>query len=117
MARILVVDDSELARTLLADLLQGQGHDVVTAPGGEEALDLFQARPFDAVLTDFAMPGMDGDELGRRILARWPATPVLLVTSYAGDERLGGPDSDPPFPVVAKPFQDNDLLDALAEIL
>ena len=64
---ILVVDDEEPVRELLRDILEAQGCRVYLAPGGREALALFEARDFDGVFTDVGMPGMSGWELAQAI--------------------------------------------------
>ena len=64
---ILVVDDEEPVRELLRDILETQGCRVYLAPGGREALALFDARQFDGIFTDVGMPGMSGWELAQAI--------------------------------------------------
>ncbi len=69
---ILVVDDSELARTVLSQMLKKQGCRVSTANSGDQAIDLIRERldkPFDIVILDLVMPGMDGIELSRHLRA------------------------------------------------
>lgn len=90
---VLVVDDNALNCRLLAVLLERAGHRVVTVPSGEAALERLAAEPFDLVLMDMQMPGMDGLETTRRIRAlpdpARAATPVVAVTAnaMAGDAR------------------------------
>jgi len=60
LARILVVDDDETDRVGLAAILRSDGHEVVLATGGDEALELYLARHVHAVVTDIVMPGRDG---------------------------------------------------------
>jgi CheY-like chemotaxis protein len=67
MARILVVDDNLLVRTLLAQVLRGAGYDVVEAPDGNRALALAKTHLPDLVITDFYMPEMDGAEFVKLI--------------------------------------------------
>jgi CheY-like chemotaxis protein/nitrogen-specific signal transduction histidine kinase len=89
---ILVVDDNALNCRLLAILLERAGHRVVTVGSGEAALERLAAEPFDLVLMDMQMPGLDGLETTRRIRAlpdpARAATPVVAVTAnaMAGDE-------------------------------
>ncbi|BCX17721.1 MAG: hypothetical protein KatS3mg117_1403 [Geminicoccaceae bacterium] len=89
---ILVVDDNALNCRLLAILLERAGHRVVTVGSGEAALERLAAEPFDLVLMDMQMPGLDGLETTRRIRALpdpvRAATPVVAVTAnaMAGDE-------------------------------
>ncbi|MEM9314744.1 MAG: adenylate/guanylate cyclase domain-containing protein [Pseudomonadota bacterium] len=86
---ILAVDDREENRELLARYLTRSGHFVVTAPGGQEALDLLENADVDVVLLDRLMPGMDGREVLRRIKAeaRWRATPVIMIS---GEQDMEG---------------------------
>lgn len=81
---LLVVDDDVLhARLLRANLERPGRLQVEVAGSGEEALARIAAGPVDAILTDLAMPGMDGLELVRRIRATDPALPIVLMTAHA----------------------------------
>ena len=80
---LLVVDDNEENRDVLARRLQKQGHWAVTAPGGREALDALADQPFDLVLLDIMMPDMDGYEVLSRIKSN-PQTqrlPVIMISA------------------------------------
>jgi len=91
--RILVVDDTAVNRMLLRDLLEAEGHEVMEAEGGAEALERAAARSPDVVLLDVNMPSMDGFEVCRRLKAgpRTATIPVLLVTALAHrEQRLEG---------------------------
>lgn len=91
--RVLVVDDQDPNRLLLRDLLEAQGHEVIEAIDGSEALQQVATTAPDVVLLDIGMPGMDGFEVCRRIKSE-PTTasiPVLLVTALSQrDQRLLG---------------------------
>ncbi len=101
--RVLLVEDEELVAELFAETLLEDGHDVVTAGDGEEALALFheakaQGRPYDVVVTDMRMPRMDGMTLTIRLRKERPKLPVVVVSGYAPPEqfsalsaRQGGP--------------------------
>jgi CheY-like chemotaxis protein len=79
--RVLVVDDVAMNRRLLATLLDQDGHEAVTAASGVEALALLEQAPFDLVLMDLHMPGMDGIAALHAIRARHPRLPVVAVTA------------------------------------
>lgn len=85
MSRVLVVDDEAGIRKVVRDALDREGHEVATAVDGQEALELFGERAFDLVVTDLAMPRLDGLELVRELRKSSPA-PVLVLT-VRGEER------------------------------
>lgn len=87
MKRILVVDDDELLRDLLAKGLELFGFEVETAPEGSSALKLYQRRPFDLVVTDLVMPGTEGLET---ILALRQIQPDLKIIAISGAGRERG---------------------------
>ncbi len=91
--RVLIVDDQDTNRLLLRDMLEAQGHEVIEAVEGSEALQRVTETAPDVVLLDIGLPGMDGFEVCRRLKAE-PATasiPVLLVTAFSHrDHRLLG---------------------------
>ena len=84
--RILIVDDDERMTRTLADIFSTTGHQPVEANSGAQALELARTQPFDCVLTDVRMPGMDGVELHRQLCQTLPGLPVMLMTAYASDE-------------------------------
>ncbi len=82
--RVLVVDDEESNRTFAARVLREAGCDVVSAPGGLEALHLVgQPSSFDLFLIDVLMPEMQGDELARRLREIDANAKILYFTGYA----------------------------------
>ncbi|MEA4856313.1 ATP-binding protein [Solidesulfovibrio sp.] len=93
--RVLVVDDHNVNRILLNDILREDGAEVRLAAGGAEALSVFAATPCDLVLLDLQMPGLDGAQVVRRLrgmeteLGRG-RTPILILTAFAlpGDQDL-----------------------------
>jgi len=87
---LLVVDDESSVREVLALMLTQEGHDVVTARNGAEALDYFVRDRWDVVITDRSMPEMRGDELAAKIKQWSPQTPVVLLTGFAGPMELAG---------------------------
>jgi len=83
MANILVVDDEKNIRSHLATYLTGLGHRVAVAADGIEALRCAEAEPFDLVLSDVRMAGMDGLSLLRELRRRRPDAIIVLMTAYA----------------------------------
>jgi PAS domain S-box-containing protein len=102
---ILLVDDDDAARTSTRELLEDLGYSVDEAGSAEQALVMLgEGRRYDAMLSDQLMPGMTGSELAARIAARWPGTPVLLVSGYADLDSIS-----PDLPRLAKPFKRDQL--------
>jgi two-component system cell cycle sensor histidine kinase/response regulator CckA len=115
MAKILVVDDSELARNLIGDVLAKAGHAVRTASGGSEALDILADGAYDLLVTDWVMPGMMGEELVRKVREKHPGLPVVIITSYYDSELLTR-EEVPGDGVVRKPFKNETLLDMVDKL-
>src|SRR6266581_4328527 len=85
MARILVIDDEDVVRRMLRTALELQGHEVIEATQGDEALQMQQAFPPDLVITDILMPGKDGLEV---IMALRRQAPRLKVIAMSGGGRF-----------------------------
>src|SRR5947209_13917192 len=82
MARVLVADDEEGLRSFVAEALELDGHEVVTAADGDEAAICLDRRAFDVVVTDLKMPGRDGLALLAKVRADQPETQVILLTAH-----------------------------------
>ena len=80
---ILVVDDEEVQRETLADILRGLKFKVFTASSSTEALELLQDQSVDCLLTDFRMPGHSGVDLSKMVAASHPETSLFIMTAYA----------------------------------
>lgn len=80
---ILLIDDEPDILSTLEMTLSQEAYHVVTASGGETALELFRQQPFDLVITDMRMPGMDGVEVIRRVKALDPDVEVIILTGFA----------------------------------
>ena len=115
MARILVADDEEAIRSLLARALKQDGHEVMTARDGADALELLAREngAFELLLTDIRMPVMDGIALALAAARDHPAVTILLMTGYADQrERAHGLEAlihD----VLTKPFSLADMRSAV----
>ena len=114
--RILVVDDEARYTRVLETTLAGAGYHVVTAAGGADALALAGQSPFDLILLDVRMPGLDGLETCRR-LRQFSLTPVIMLTALAEDEdRIHGLDVGAD-DYVTKPFSAGELLARVRAVL
>jgi DNA-binding NtrC family response regulator len=120
--RILVVDDDPIAAEALAEFLQREGYDAASALGGEEALAALGAaeaaaagdgpasgKPFNLVLSDVSMPGMDGLELLREISRRFPTVVVVMLSGYGTIERAVTAVRGGAADFLAKPVVDKEL--------
>jgi diguanylate cyclase (GGDEF)-like protein len=81
--RILIVDDEAQARTVLAEMISVLGFDTGQAADSQAAITALRHEPYDVVLTDFLMPGMDGVELVREIKTMKPDMPVIVITGHS----------------------------------
>jgi DNA-binding response OmpR family regulator len=113
--RVLVVDDDPDVRRLCGINLSWNGHEIITAAGGAEGLELISSEPLDAVLLDVMMPNIDGIEALRRIRQSEDSMdmPVVLISARVGIEDqiegwAAGADG-----YITKPFTASDLTDAL----
>jgi CheY-like chemotaxis protein len=117
--RILVVDDDPLLLKTLCETLESDGHQVVTANGGQTGIDAFgaaqlQHKKFDVVITDLGMPRIDGRKVASFVKSASETTPVILLTGWG--QRLVA-EGDVPFHVdrvLAKPPKLRELREALS---
>ncbi|MBL6454130.1 response regulator [Belnapia sp. T6] len=110
---LLLVEDEAPLRRLAERVLARAGHEVLPAESAEAALDLLEDSPPPALLvSDVAMPGMDGVELARRLRQRWPSLPVVLLSGYA-EAALAADLAGEGFRFLAKPYAPAELLAAL----
>ena len=119
MPTILIVDDYAVARRILSHTLQRNGHVVVSAADGTEALARLDDTPVDLAIIDIAMPGMDGLTLLRHLRERDSEStlPVIMLSASGQDEdrqtarALGAHD------FLSKPASSQELLDAVGRLL
>ena len=106
MSRVLIADDEESMRLLVARAIGMDGHETVTAEDGGEALDILtkESGAFDLLLTDIKMPIMDGIALALAAARDFPKLTILLMTGFADQrERASGLDAIV-HDVITKPF-------------
>jgi CheY-like chemotaxis protein len=116
--RLLVVDNEEVDRELLANLLEPLGFELRQAASGQECLDLLQHEAPDAILMDLAMPGLDGWATVRAIRERALSTaPIAIVSGNAFDKGLDNDVGIAAEDFVLKPVRVNELLDWLGSRL
>jgi CheY-like chemotaxis protein len=119
MPRVLIADDEESMRLLVARAIAMDGHETVTAEDGAEALDIIvrEDGAFDLLLTDIKMPIMDGIALALAVARDYPDLTILLMTGFADQrERASGLDAIV-HDVITKPFSVADIRTAVADAL
>jgi two-component system cell cycle sensor histidine kinase/response regulator CckA len=110
--RVLVVDDNDLVRTITSTMLASHGYEVAEAAGGRSALVLAAAEaPFDLLVTDISMPGMNGVELAEALRRTWPGLRVVFTSGY-GDSAFPAAGGVPEHEFLQKPFDCEALLHA-----
>jgi len=115
--RVLVVDDEPVLRRLVAEFLTGDGHVVETAANGRHGLEQFQSATFDVVVTDRAMPVMNGIQLAAAIGRIASPRPAVIMLSGFGGEQDAFADLPPGVDVLlSKPVQLERLREALAQV-
>ncbi|MDP7038595.1 MAG: response regulator [Myxococcota bacterium] len=108
--RVLIVDDEELIREYLADLLEFEGYYVEAVGSGEAALGRLQKEPFDIILSDLKMPGMGGVELLRRTYELRQDHKVVIMTGFGTVETATDAMKDGAFDYILKPFKAEELV-------
>ncbi len=115
--RILIVDDEPSIRKVLSAQLGRDGYEVATAENGADALALLDTEPFDLVITDLRMPGVDGMELLGYCITRFPGLPVILITAHGTVDtavealKIGAQD------YITKPFDQDELRQVILKAL
>jgi DNA-binding NtrC family response regulator len=102
---LLIVDDDQVARELLAETLGREGYRVRVAGGGEEALRLAGAEPFDMALVDLRMPDVDGLAVLKQLAMIQPDLPVVILTAFATIETAIAAVNAGAFDYLSKPFR------------
>jgi len=79
---VLCVDDEVVGLQVRKMILERAGYEVLIAQDGPTGLDVFAQQPIEAVVLDYAMPGMDGGQVAARMRAQKPQVPILLLSAY-----------------------------------
>jgi DNA-binding NtrC family response regulator len=109
-AAVLVIDDEEVMRDILGTLLEREGYSVRLASSGQEGLDLAKSLPFDAVIVDVMMPGLDGMQVLDELKKHDEELPVLMITAYASMESAIAAMKKGAFDYITKPFKNDEVL-------
>jgi CheY-like chemotaxis protein len=111
--RVLLVEDDDDNRELMAEVLAAAGYDVVSAASGAEGLRTLSEHSVDAVVTDVGMPGMGGLEMAKAAKAIAPAVPVIVVTGWAEREDIASARGRDVDAVLVKPVDPDALASAV----
>lgn len=119
MPKILIADDEDSMRQLVARAIAMDGHETVTAQDGAEALDILTRADgaFDLLLTDIQMPVMDGIALALSAARDFPDLTILLMTGFADQRERASNLNALVHDVVTKPFSVADIRTAVADAL
>ena len=117
MARILVAEDEAGVRDFVARALALHGHEVRTVEDGAQALDVMQDVHFDLLVSDIAMPVMDGIALSLKAKREKPGMPIILMTGYANEHQRAHNLSSMIFGLIPKPFGIDQLMTAVSGAL
>lgn len=119
MPKVLIADDEDSMRQLVARAIAMDGHEIVTAQDGAEALEILTREDgaFDLLLTDIQMPVMDGIALALSAARDFPRLTILLMTGFADQRERASNLNALVHDVVTKPFSVADIRTAVADAL
>lgn len=115
--RILVVDDDENVREVLADLLLLEGHEVFLAEDGEKAILIFQEKKPDLIITDLGMPGISGWEVSRQVKSMQPCIKVIVISGWGATLEKDQLERNFVDQVLPKPFHLEQVKNTIAEVM
>ncbi len=110
LKKILVVDDENSVRNMITVLLQKEKFDASGASSGEEALQILGERPFDLVLCDIRMPGMDGLEVLSAVRSLYPDTTVIMMSAFGTVDLAVQAMKQGAYDYISKPFKTDEIL-------
>lgn len=115
--RILIVDDEQNVRQLIAKVLEKEGYEILTACNGEEGLEVFQKNNIDLIISDIKMPKMNGIEFLHKVKEQEPGVGFILITAFATMETAIDAIKSGAQDYVTKPFDIKEILNAVKKIL
>ena len=110
--KILVVDDEEVIRLCLSRTLSGERCNVEVVTNGRDALQRLEQQPFDVVLLDVRMPGLDGMTVLKTIKQKWPDSEVIIITGYPEVDSAKQAVTLGAYDYLAKPVGPDDVINA-----
>ena len=115
--KILVVDDDENIREVLEDLLLLEGHEILLAEDGEQALQIFEEYLPDLIITDLGMPGISGWEVAKSIKGKDPSKKVIVISGWGATLQKDQLEENFVDQVLAKPFHLEQVKKIIAEVM
>ncbi|PCJ51322.1 MAG: hypothetical protein COA79_26555 [Planctomycetota bacterium] len=117
---ILIVDDTDIIRALIKEILESSGYDILEASSGKDALDIMSTKKVDLAITDIFMPEMSGIELAIKIKSNFPHIKILGIT--AGGNNVTSNTAQKMFAnhfeyILSKPIDHEELLDNVKYLL
>lgn len=116
-AKVLIIEDEELMRVILEELLKGEGYEVFTAEDGESAIEIFSAEDIDLIVTDIRMQGIDGLELLDKLKSIDENALVIIITAYSSVDSAIAALRKGAYDYITKPFVNEELLKTIRNAL
>jgi CheY-like chemotaxis protein len=117
MAHILLAEDEQAVRLFVERALALSGHEVTAVEDGTQALEALLHQPFDLLVTDIVMPGLDGIALALKVAKERPELSVLLMTGYAAERQRAHNVKALIHRVISKPFTLKEIREAVDDVL
>jgi DNA-binding NtrC family response regulator len=114
--KILIADDEEGLRLSMAGILELEGHDVITAGNGYEAIEHVKTGSFDIAFLDIKMPGINGVETFKEIKKLSPETVVIMMTAFAVKDLIREAISEGAYACISKPFDMDRIIETIQEV-
>ncbi|MCD6150668.1 MAG: sigma-54-dependent Fis family transcriptional regulator [Deltaproteobacteria bacterium] len=115
--KVLVVDDEEVIRKGICRVMEGRGYQAESSESGFGAIEKLQKAPFNIVITDLKMPGMDGIEVLKAIKILQPDVPVIIITGYSTVDTAVDAMKNGAFDYIAKPFTPKQIIEMVEKAL
>ena len=115
--KLLLIDDDEWIRDSMRLFFESEGCDLETLETAEEALERIEKQPFDIIISDFRLPGMDGIELFKRTQNSCRSTLKILITAYMNEQVLSAAKRVGIDDMIEKPFKTETIEKSLYKLL
>lgn len=113
MKKILIIDDDDFIRKMLANVVQKAGYEVIEAPDGETGLKFVDLKNPDLVITDYKMPGISGMEVLTELVRQHPGLPVIMLTAFGDVSLTIKAIQSGAYDYIEKPIKNRELLETI----